>query len=90
MKKINLIVEIKIVKIYRLLKMRIIQKRIKKIEDANTDDTSLCLIAKKETKENNGIENENSGEKKNEVSNKNIAEGKEITEENDEVKKMRL
>ena len=70
--------------------MGIIQKRLKKIEDTNTDDTSLCLNAKKETKENNGIENENSGEKKNEVSNKNIAEGKEITEENDEVKKMRL
>ena len=64
MKKINLIVEIKIVKIYRLLKMGIIQKRLKKIEDANTDDTSLCLNAKKETKENNAIENENSGEKK--------------------------
>ena len=44
--------------------MGIIQKRLKKIEDANTDDTSLCLNAKKETKENNGIENENSGEKK--------------------------
>ena len=70
--------------------MGIIQKRLKKIEDANTDDTSLCLIAKKETKENNGNENENSGEKKNEISNKNIAEGKEITEENAEVKKMRL
>ena len=67
--------------------MRIIQKRIKKIEDANTDDTTLCINSKKETKENNGIENENSGEKKNEVSNKNIAEGKEITEENTEVKK---
>ena len=79
--------EIKIVKIYRLLKMRIIQKRIKKIEDANTNDTTLCINSKKETKENNGIENENSGEKKNEVSNKNIAEGKEITEENTEVKK---
>ena len=70
--------------------MGIIQKRLKKIEDANTDDTTLCINSKKETKENNGIENENSGEKKNEVSNKNIAEGKEITEENDEVKKMRL
>ena len=44
--------------------MRIIQKRIKKIEDANTDDTSLCLIAKKETKENNGNENENQVRKK--------------------------
>ena len=87
MKKINWIGEIKIVKIYRLLKMRIIQKRIKKIEDANTDDTTLCLNSKKETKENNGIENENSGEKKNKVSNKNIAEGKEITEENAEGKK---
>ena len=62
----------------------------KKKEDVNTDDTSLCLIAKKETKENNGIENENSGEKKIEVSNKNIAEGKEITEENAEVKKNEI
>ena len=64
MKKINWIVEIKIVKRYHLLKRGIIQKRLKKIEDANTDDTSLCLNAKKETKENNAIENENSGEKK--------------------------
>ena len=36
----------------------------KKKEDVNREDTSLCLITKKETNENKGIENENSCEKK--------------------------
>ena len=61
----------------------------KKKEDVNREDTSLCLITKKETNENKGIENENSCEKKNEVSKK-VVEGNEMTEENAEEKKNEI